>query len=228
MNRLQSLLQLFYPTPCAACDSNLTTGETFLCTNCRHDLSFFENNNFKNNHLQKVFLGKVPFTYAGAFFMFQKHGKVKKLIHKLKYKGQQEIGTHIGKWWGNQLKETQIFNGIDYIIPVPLHKKKQRKRGYNQLTTFGKAVGNELRVPLVEDILIRKSATKTQTYKNRFERFLNTSTIFELTNLDVFKNKHVLLIDDVITTGATIESCSKELLKTDHIKISILAIAFTS
>lgn len=117
---------------------------------------------------------------------------------------------------------------IDFIIPVPLHKTKFRKRGYNQLTTFGKALGRELKTSYLENILIRSSATETQTFKNRFERFVNTETKFELINTKIFEGKHVLLIDDVITTGATIEACCKEILKTKNVKISLLSMAFTN
>lgn len=227
MKRLKPLLELFYPSCCVSCDGNLLSNEELICTECRHDLPFFDNHTYLDNVLHETLKGKVAIVYAGAFFQYRKFGKVKQLIHNLKYRGHQEIGTLIGKWWGSELNSYKHLEGVDCILPVPLHKRKQKTRGYNQLTTFGIALSEELKIPFIENILIRKTATKTQTYKKRFERFLNTETIFELADTDFFQNKHVLLIDDVITTGATIESCCKELLKSKNIKISILTIAFT-
>ena len=228
MKRLESLFQLFYPKSCASCNLQLLTTEHIICTNCRHDLPFFDNKDFKSNLLGTIFKGRVHIEKAGAFFIFRKNGKAKNLIHQLKYKGKQEIGTFLGEWWGNHLNSLNIFNDVDCIIPVPLHKKKFRKRGYNQLTTFGLALSKELNIPYREDILHRNTATKTQTYKNRFERFLNTETKFDLKDNSIESNKYFLLIDDVVTTGATIEACCKELRKRNHVKISVLTMAFTA
>ncbi len=227
MNLLKNLSLVFYPNSCVCCDTSLESSELIICVECRHDLPFFENADFKNNALTNIFKGRINIEKTGSFLEFHKHGKTKSLIHQLKYKGNQEIGSFLGKWWGSQLFESKILKDIDYIIPVPLHKKKLRKRGYNQLTTFGNTLALELQTKYLENVLIRSNSTKTQTYKNRFERFLNTETKFELTDIKILENKHILLIDDVITTGATIESCCKELLKTNNIKISVLSVAFT-
>ena len=158
---------------------------------------------------------------------YRKDGKTKDLIHHLKYKGNQEIGTFIGEWFGSVLNESNEFNDIDCIIPVPLHPKKQKQRGYNQLTTFGLSVSKHLNKPYITDALLRTTASKTQTFKQRFERFSNSGTKFSVPNTSILKNKHILLIDDVITTGATLESCCKELLTSENIKISIATIAYT-
>ena len=140
MNRLESIFHIFYPKSCACCEANLIANETIICTNCRHDLPYFDNKDFIENQLSIIFKGRIPIKKAVAFFQFQKHGKAKNLIHQLKYQGRQEIGNLIGKWCVNQLKLKGVFDSVDCIIPVHLHKKKQRKRGYNQLTTFGRAL----------------------------------------------------------------------------------------
>jgi len=164
---------------------------------------------------------------ANSFLFYREIGKTKRLIHQLKYKGNQEIGVFIGDWFGYLLKSSEKLTNIDYIVPVPLHPKKLKKRGYNQLTTFGNRLTYHLQTTYKPKILIRTSASKTQTFKQRFERFNNNDTKFLLTDHSIFKDKHILLIDDVITTGATLESCCKELLKTNNIKISVVTMAYT-
>ena len=148
-------------------------------------------------------------------------------LEQIKYKNNESVGEFLGEWFGQKLLETAKFNDIDYIIPVPLHKKKLRQRGYNQLTKFGERLSTILDIEYLEDVLIRSSASKTQTFKNRVERFKNLITNFSIVDTELIKNKHVLLIDDVVTTGATLEACCKQLLKAENIKISIVTIALT-
>lgn len=227
MNLLKELFYLFYPRACITCQNTLVSNEILICLNCRHDLPIICYNNFEKNDISKLFKGKIPIYKAASFLSFTKVGKTKKIIHHLKYKGRQEIGTFIGDWFGKILWDSKQFNEIDYIIPVPLHRKRLRERGYNQLTTFGESLSEQLNIKYLENILIRTGATKTQTFKKRIERFKNTDTKFVLLNNQIFENKHVLLIDDVVTTGATLEACCKELLKTKGIKISIVTMAIT-
>jgi len=182
---------------------------------------------YKYNKITKAFYGRIPIEKATSFLFYRKDGKTKDLIHHLKYKGNQEIGTFIGDWFGQILANSNEFNTIDCIIPVPLHPKKQKQRGYNQLTTFGLSLSKQLKKPYITGVLIRTSATKTQTLKQRFERFSNSSTKFSVPDRSKLTNKHILLIDDVITTGATLESCCKELLTSENIKISIVTMAYT-
>jgi ComF family protein len=227
MKFLLDVLHLFFPKTCVTCTVELVSNEKLICTQCRHDLPIINYKDFKDNKIKNAFLGKIPIEKATSFLFYRKEGKTKKLIHNLKYKGNQEVGNFIGDWFGNSLKQSKEFNDIDYIIPVPLHKNKLKKRGYNQLTTFGNKLSKHLSTIYMPGILIRTSTATTQTFKQRFERFGNTETKFSVTDQQLFKNKHIVLIDDVITTGATLEACCTELLKTENIKISIITMAYT-
>lgn len=227
MNYLKDVLHLFFPKICITCESKLLQSEKIICTLCRHDLPMICYKDYKDNKITKAFYGRIPIEKATSFLFYRKDGKTKDLIHHLKYKGNQEIGTFIGDWFGQILVNSNEFNTIDCIIPVPLHPKKQKQRGYNQLTTFGLSLSKQLKKPYIKDVLIRTSATKTQTFKQRFERFNNNGTKFSVPDKSILTNKHILLIDDVITTGATLESCCKELLTSEKIKISIVTMAYT-
>lgn len=227
MNYLQDVLHLFFPKICITCNAKLLQSEKIICTLCRHDLPIICYKDYKDNKITKALYGRIPIEKANAFLFYRKDGKTKDLIHALKYKGNQEVGIFIGDWFGNILKDSNELNDIDCIIPVPLHPKKMKQRGYNQLTTFGESLSKHLEKPYVADVLIRISASKTQTFKQRFERFSNNETKFSITNTSILKNKHILLIDDVITTGATLESCCKELLTSENLKISVVTMAYT-
>ena len=227
MKIVKHLFNLFYPSTCICCEQNLLDQEKIICIECRADLPFAENGDFISNPLTLIFEGRVLIEKGASFLYYHPSGKVKKLIHELKYKNNQEVGVFLGRWFGERLLQSSTFNDLDYIIPVPLHIKKQQKRGYNQLTKFGKSLSTVLHTKYLENVLTRSSTSKTQTFKNRVERFKNLMTNFSITDTTFLKNKHVLLIDDVVTTGATLEACCKELLKTENIKISIATIALT-
>ncbi|TYP99770.1 ComF family protein [Tenacibaculum adriaticum] len=227
MQLLKDISRLFYPDLCLNCDKNLLYKESILCSFCRHDLPQINLKNYQNNEITDIFYGRTAIKKGASFLYFRKKGITKQLIHHLKYKNRQDVGTFIGNWFGYELDKSNEFKNIDYIVPVPLHSSKLKKRGYNQLTTFGNSLSTTLKTPYLPDVLLRISSTKTQTFKKRFERFSSTTTKFNLTNTSVFENKHVLLIDDVITTGATLEACCNELLKSKNITISIITMAFT-
>ena len=227
MQFLKDIFYLFYPNLCINCTTILLQNEQYLCVGCVSGLPLIDDDEYTNVTLKSVFYGKVPVKNVRSFLYFQKHGITQKIIHQLKYKNQPEIGNYIGKWFGARLSESKIFKDVDYIVPVPLHAKKLKKRGYNQVVNFGRSLSDVLKIKYKPAILLRTSITKTQTLKQRFERFTNSRTKFKLTDKELFKNKHILLIDDVITTGATLEACCNELLKTEGIIISIATMAYT-
>jgi len=227
MKGLQHLFNLFYPDTCVCCDQYLLDQEKIICIECRLDLPFIETGNSTYNPLLETLKGKVIVEEGTSFLYYHPVGKVKKLIHQLKYKNNQKVGVFLGEWFGLKLLETKAYNNIDYIIPVPLHKDKLRLRGYNQLTKFGETLSSILNIEYLEGILIRNTMAKTQTLKKRLDRFKSLVNNFSLINADLLKNKHVLLIDDVVTTGATLEACCNELLKVEGMKISIVTIALT-
>lgn len=227
MKGLQNLFNLFYPNVCVCCDQYLLDQEKIVCIECRLDLPFINNSDISSNPLTQTLEGQVFLEKGASFLYYHPQGKVKKLIHQLKYKNNQKVGVFLGEWFGEKLLETNKFSDIDFIIPVPLHESKLKLRGYNQLTKFGKSLSSILKIEYLEGVLIRNSMTKTQTFKKRVDRFKNLINNFSIINTDILINKHVLLIDDVVTTGATLEACSIELLKVENVKISIVTIALT-
>jgi ComF family protein len=177
------------------------------------------------NDAYKKFYGRIPVEQVSALVYFHKKGIVQELIHSLKYRGQEAIGTVLGEWYGEELKSSQLLQTVDAIIPVPLHPKKLRERGYNQVTEFGNALAKKLEIPVNNSILYRQVYSKTQSQKNRLGRTEGIDTIFDVSFDEKDHNKHFLLIDDVITTGATLEVCAKALLKIPGTKISIVCMA---
>jgi len=227
MKFLKDIFNLFFPEVCLCCGEHLLTSENTVCITCRHDLSLTNFSFEKNNLVEKSFFGRMPIENATALFYFLKKGKVQQLIHELKYNKQQQVGFFIGNWLGLEMLESNRFKNIDYIIPVPLHKKKLKTRGYNQVTTFGKSLSEKLNVEYDDSFLIKVSATKTQTKKIRLDRWKNVQELFVVQNEAILKNKHILLIDDIITTGATLESCCKAFDNIEGLKISIACMAYT-
>ena len=227
MKLLKDLFYLFYPNICANCNEQLLQNEKVICTFCRHDLPLTNFQSYTKNKVSRIFSGRITIEKAYSLLFFRKQGVTKNLIHDLKYKGNEEVGVFFGNWIGEIVAKNKEFSTVDFIVPVPIHAKKKKIRGYNQVTKFGECLSMHLKVPLNEDVLIRQSATKTQTLKSRFERFNDLESKFSAKNTSIFKEKHILIIDDVITTGATLEACAQELLKTPGIKISILTMSYT-
>ncbi|NCQ58919.1 MAG: ComF family protein [Flavobacteriales bacterium] len=224
---LENLANLFFPKRCLTCDETLQESEKLLCTFCLHDLPLANYTAVEGNQVEKSFYGRIPLTAATALLLFTKNSKVQQLIHQLKYKGFEEIGTYLGDWLGEELVKSGRFKSTDMVIPVPLHPKKLKIRGYNQVEKFGKSLAKQLHAQYVDDKLLKITTTESQTHKHRSERVSNVNEIFVLADTDYFKNRQVLLIDDIITTGATLESCCRELLKVKGIKISIATMAAT-
>jgi ComF family protein len=227
MNPLNDIFNLFYPERCSICENQLVKGEKTICVSCISELPVTNFCNLKNNSVETSFYGRILVEEATSLFYFHKEGKVQKLIHQLKYKGDQQIGTVLGDWLGENMLESDRFKDIDCIIAVPLHPKKLKKRGYNQLTKFGQILSDKLQIPMIEAVLVKVSVSQTQTKKSRFDRSINVDEKFELSDNRILANKHILLIDDIITTGATLEACSIALLHSENIKISIATMAYT-
>jgi ComF family protein len=221
----KNIINLFFPTVCTGCNSFLLSNENVICTVCRHNIPLTNHHLNSENEAFKKFYGRIPVEYTSALLYFHKKGIVQELIHNLKYKGQEEIGTVLGNWYAEDLKEMEILKTVNQIIPVPLHKKKLRKRGYNQVTTFGHALSKELNLNYNDTLLFRKIYSKTQSQKNLLGRTEGIEAVFDVLFTPEDHNKHFLLIDDVITTGATLEACSRALLKIPGAKISIVCMA---
>jgi ComF family protein len=223
-----AILNLFFPKACLGCEALLLQNESVICTQCRHNLPLTNHHLHLENEMFKTFYGRIPLEQASALFYFNKKGIVQSLIHNLKYRGHQEIGQVLGEWYAADLSKIENFKTIDYIIPVPLHPKKLKQRGYNQLTTFGETLSKELKIPYKTTILSRNSYSKTQSQKNRDGRTQVINAVFEVAFTEQQHGKHFLLIDDVVTTGATLESCCRALLKIPHAKISIVCMTMAS
>lgn len=221
----ESLKNLFFPKVCAGCHTLLMTNETVFCTTCRHEMPLTQYHLDANNEAVKKFYGKIEIEHASAFLYFNKKGMVQELIHNLKYKGYEEIGTVLGNWYVEDLKSINLKTAFDVVIPVPLHQKKFKERGYNQVTTFGKALSKGLNIPYDNSILFRTKYSKTQSKKNLLGRSEGIKNVFDVNFSEENHNKHFLLIDDVLTTGATLEACSRSLLKIPGAKISIVCMA---
>ncbi|MWB93610.1 ComF family protein [Flavobacterium sp. GA093] len=219
------LTNLFFPQVCVGCHTLLMSNEVVVCTGCRHEMPLTQHHLDPKNEAFHKFYGKIDIQYAAAFLNFNKKGIVQELIHNLKYKGQEEIGSVLGNWYVEDLKKIQRHHSFDAIIPVPLHQKKLKERGYNQVATFGKALSEGLNIAYEDSVLFRKKYSKTQSKKNLLGRTEDIETIFDVYVSEEHQNKHFLLIDDVITTGATLEACSRALLKIPGTKISIVCMA---
>lgn len=223
------LINLLFPELCVGCKNVLVTNETFLCVKCLHSVPCTNLHKIEGAMIKDLFYGAVYLDQATALFYFHKDGVVQKLIHQLKYKGQEEISNYLGDWLGEDLMNCKSYREIDVVIPVPLHIKKLKSRGYNQVEGFGKAIANKLNAIFMDDVLVRDKNTHTQTKKTRWKRWKNVDTIFMLnkTNIDSLEGKHILLVDDIITTGSTIKACASELLKISGIKLSVAVMAYT-
>jgi ComF family protein len=222
------IIDLFFPKVCSGCRAVLMTNETVLCTNCRHELPLTQYHLDSNNEAVKKFYGKIEVEHVSAFIYFNKKGIVQELIHNLKYKGHEEIGVILGNWYVEDLKELKLETPFDAIIPVPLHPRKFKERGYNQVTAFGKALAEGLKIPYNSSVLYRKKYSKTQSKKNLLGRSENIENIFDVISTEENYNKHFLIVDDVLTTGATLEACSRALLKIPGAKISIVCMAMAN
>ncbi len=224
----QDFVSLFFPLICAACGKNLFKNENGICTSCLYYLPKTNYHLINDNPVEKIFWGRIHIAFASSFYNFNKGGKVQQLIHSLKYKGNEQVGIQIGKIYGWELRQQTGLNTVDLIIPVPLHKKKLRKRGYNQSVCFAEGLSSSMQLEMDSTILFRSLETETQTKKSRFLRWKNVENMFLIKDAHKIRDKHILLVDDVITTGATLEACARALLKAPGVRISIATIACAS
>jgi ComF family protein len=221
-----NFVSLLYPNYCEGCGRTLVRGEECLCLYCLGDLPRTDFHTYKDNPVEMVFAGRAPVFRATAFCLFKKGNITQRLIHQLKYKGNQAIGVYLGRQFGLALAKTEVFQSIDLIIPVPLHAQKFRQRGYNQSECIGRGISETLSKPINTSSMIRVTPTSSQTKKTRYERWENVSGIFQLTKPNILTGKHILLVDDVVTTGATIEAAAQVLFTLPAVKISIACLAY--
>jgi len=222
---IEDLISLVYPKICAGCGNSLWRHERIICTSCDYYLPKTKYHLESDNPVSKLFWGRIPVHSAAAYLFFNKGSRVQHLIHQLKYKGRKDIGIFLGSVYGLHLSESPGFRDIEVIIPVPLHKKKLIQRGYNQSDQFGLGLSASMKIPMNDQVLIRSHSTETQTKKSRFKRWENVDQTFMVTDLQQLSGKKILLVDDVITTGATLESCILALSEIPEVRISVAAIA---
>ncbi len=218
-------LNLFYPNLCLICAKSLVRNEHQICLSCLHEIPRTGYHLVADNPLEKRFWGKVPVFRGTSYYYFHKGSPFQKLLHELKYKGNKEIGVIMGKYAAAELLQSPDFCSVDVIVPVPLHPKKFAKRGYNQSDFICEGLAQVLQKPVDLINLRRIRENTTQTKKSVYDRFLNTENLFELRDKSVFQNKHVLIVDDVLTTGSTLESCIKVVLETPDVKVSVFTLA---
>jgi ComF family protein len=223
----KDFLHLFFPNFCQGCGSDVVEDKQLLCLQCVAKLPETNFFNALGNPVEKAFYGRLQLHAAGAAFYFTKDSLMQHLVSQLKYHGNKRIGQYLGKMTGQALMESSRFEEIDCIIPLPLNERKLQKRGYNQAAVIAEGIASIIHKPVFINAVERKLFTETQTKKDRIHRWQTMQQVFELGNASILINKHVLLVDDIITTGATLEACGSELLKVPGVKLSIAAVCQT-
>ena len=216
---------MLFPNLCICCDGYISHQENQVCDLCLYTLPKYEENEFKDNSLARKFWGRVSLENVAAQYKLTGSSAVKSIIHQIKYRGNTDLGIAMGEVLGATLMKSTLFTDVNLLLPVPLHPKKERLRGYNQCDLLLTGLGAVMNIPIVKNKLIRKKHNSTQTKKNRYERYINSKEVFYITDIKALQNKHVLIVDDVITTGATIEACASVLLDVDGLKLSVATLA---
>ena len=227
-NIIQSTMYLFYPHVCTGCGSDLLKEDHLLCFKCIHQLPHTNFAKLANNPIEKYFWGRLPLTAAYSQFYFSKEFLIQHLIHQLKYRGDTKIGFYLGGVMGKTLLNCDRFNAVDALIPLPLYADKEHKRGYNQATVICNGMAAEMNIPVLNNVVIRRHATETQTRKQRTERWDNVKDSFTVTNPGELNGKHLLLVDDVVTTGASLEACGSVMLEVENVQLSIATLAYAA
>ena len=224
---IEGFVGLFLPNVCVCCSTGLLRGEEFICSHCFYKLPATNFHQEQDNPVAQIFWGRASVENATACYFFRKENRIQKLVYQLKYKGQKEIGIMLGREMGKSLVGGK-FSEIDIIAPVPIHLQKLRKRGYNQSEWIARGVAEAINKPIDSQTLVRRFYTDSQTRKKRFDRWENVDSGFAITNPDAFAGRHILLIDDVITTGATLEACIHATLTAPDTKVSVASLSFAS
>lgn len=223
---ISDFIRLFFPNSCHACGQALIDQEEVICTDCYFKLPKTGFHVHQENIISQIFWGRIQIHSATSFLFFNKRGRVQRIMHALKYRGHKEVGIYMGKLFGETLKESILFNVADMIVPVPLHQKKLYKRGFNQSEVIAKGMEISLGIPISVNNLIRETHTSSQTKKARYNRWENVKGVFKVQNEEEFAGKHLILIDDVLTTGATLEACVQPLLEIPNTKVSVATLAY--
>ena len=221
-------IHLFFPHICTGCGSDILKIEDLLCFKCIDELTYTEFEKFPNNPIEKIFIGRIPIVAAHSQFYFSKGALMQKLIHEFKYKGNIEIGLYLSKIMGAKMLESNRFNNIDYLIPLPLFADKEYKRGFNQAAVICDGIGVAMNIKVLKNVVTRIKFTETQTKKHRTERWHNVAKSFTVENKKLLENKHIMLVDDVITTGATLDACAQKIAAIPGVKISIATLTVAS
>jgi ComF family protein len=225
-NLLNNFTHLFFPHICSGCGTDIINKETPLCLRCIHELPVTNFHTYVNNPVEKIFWGRLPLVSASAYTYFTKDSLLQHLLHQLKYGGNKEIGVFLGNMLGQLLKASNRFSDIDAVVPLPLFAAREKKRGYNQALVICEGISLAMQIPVLRQAVVRLSATETQTKKNRIQRWQNMEGRFLVKNENDIGNKHLLLVDDVVTTGATLEACGQEILSVNNTRLSIATLAF--
>lgn len=220
-----NILSFFYPRICVACGQALQQHEELLCLRCMLHLPETHFHKEHDNSLKYIFAGRVKVEEVASLMYYKKGNAVQKILHGLKYKGQKELGRKLGLYYGQQLLQEPRFQSVDYIVPIPLHPKKLRKRGYNQSEWIAKGLSKGMQKPYLTDVLVRSQHTETQTRKSRFNRWENVKEVFAVQHSDRVEGKHLLVCDDVLTTGATMEAAIQQLLTIEGVSVSVVTLA---
>lgn len=224
---LHDFSYLFFPHNCLGCGTDVLGRDAMLCLQCLSTLPVTGFIQQPGNPVEKIFYGRAQVQHAGAAFYFTKQSVMQNLVFALKYRGNKEAGLYLGKLLGRQIAESGRFNTVDAIVPLPLNPKRERQRGYNQAAIIAEGIQTEWNRPILTKAVARKQYTQTQTHKGRVERWQSMQDVFEVRDTAALENKHILLIDDVVTTGASLEACATPMLQVPGVTLSIATVAYT-